>query len=537
MASNVGAFLALPPQIFLVLFLVFLNSFQGFGIRFVRYQYLTNEYGFSDKAAASLLGVQATLNLFFAGVGAVLTDAVGVRRCAMVAMSVSIVGRALVAFGRSRLELYASFLVLAPVGEALLSVGIYRVSLKKLTTPRTRAFAFAVEYATFNLSGALADVLIDALRRRPDAVIGGATFTGTRLFLVATFFVLLASWVVAFFGLRDETAFVAPGTAPASRVEAALAQLRRCRQAATTLRSRRLWRVFVASLAVFGVAKQWSESEQLMPPFLERRYGEKVPIFTIHSINLWGCLIFPTLVAAKTSDLPAFRVIVPGLWIMALSPLALVASPTPAGAAVWQAWLTAGEVLWSPRFSAWTISLAPEGREGLFIALAGVKDLLLTWPSTMLVGVLNARFNENCPSCRDAVGHFCSTVVDATTCASQTGVCDAPAGGWETSAAGRAVCPATCLECASYSDPNPRTLWTVVLLLSLTSPVVVAFALPFCGTAYRPARRRRTGSARRGAGRGLRPRAASGDGVAMVAPPQDETGLLEAPKADAAGVA
>jgi nitrate/nitrite transporter NarK len=104
MASNVGAFLALPPQIFLVLFLVFLNSFQGFGIRFVRYQYLTNEYGFSDKAAASLLGVQATLNLFFAGVGAVLTDAVGVRRCAMVAMSVSIVGRALVAFGRSRLD-------------------------------------------------------------------------------------------------------------------------------------------------------------------------------------------------------------------------------------------------------------------------------------------------------------------------------------------------------------------------------------------------------------------------------------------------
>ena len=435
------------------------------------------------------------------------------------------------------------------------------MSLKKLTTPRTRAFAFAVEYATFNLSGALADVLIDALRRRPDAVIGGATFTGTRLFLVATFFVLLASWVVAFFGLRDETvadaddpeegaapaagspkrrarayaggawsprawlawrreetrryvvsptrpkAFVAPGTAPASRVEAALAQLRHvAAEAATTFRSRRLWRVFVASLAVFGVAKQWSESEQLMPPFLERRYGERVPIFTIHSINLWGCLIFPTLVAAKTSDVPAFRVIVPGLWIMALSPLALVASPTPAGAAVWQAWLTAGEVLWSPRFSAWTISLAPEGREGLFIALAGVKDLLLTWPSTMLVGVLNARFNENCPSCRDAVGHFCSTVVDATTCASQTGVCDAPAGGWETNAAGSAVCPATCLECASYSDPNPRTLWTVVLLLSLTSPVIVVFALPFCGTApTASARHRRTGSgtsAARAAGSG-----------------------------------
>ncbi|KAH8048283.1 hypothetical protein JL721_11987 [Aureococcus anophagefferens] len=245
MASNVGAFLALPPQIFLVLFLVFLNSFQGFGIRFVRYQYLTNEYGFSDKAAASLLGVQATLNLFFAGVGAVLTDAVGVRRCAMVAMSVSIVGRALSwpLGGRGRCPVAGTMCLercpikrvssqVAPRAlrelprprarrrEALLSVGIYRVSLKKLTTPRTRAFAFAVEYATFNLSGALADVLIDALRRRPDAVIGGATFTGTRLFLVATFFVLLASWVVAFFGLRDETVTDADdpeeGAAPAA---------------------------------------------------------------------------------------------------------------------------------------------------------------------------------------------------------------------------------------------------------------------------------------------------------------------------------
>ena len=54
-ASNVGAFLALPPQIFVVLLLVFLNSFQGFGMRFVRYQYLTNEYGLSDAAAATEL--------------------------------------------------------------------------------------------------------------------------------------------------------------------------------------------------------------------------------------------------------------------------------------------------------------------------------------------------------------------------------------------------------------------------------------------------------------------------------------------------
>ena len=106
-----------------------------------------------------------------------------------------------------------------------------------------------------------------------------------------------------------------------SRLEAATATLRAAaREASETLRLRALWRVVLFSVAVFGVAKQWSEGEQLMPAFLERRFGEGVPIYTIHSINLWGCLLLPPLVAARTSDLEPFRVIVPGLWIMALSP-------------------------------------------------------------------------------------------------------------------------------------------------------------------------------------------------------------------------
>ena len=49
----------------------------------------------------------------------------------------------------------------------------------------------------------------------------------------------------------------------------------------------------------------------------------------------------------------------------------------------------------------------------------------------MLVGWLNDAFNENCASCRDAVGHFCATrAVDRPTCASSTGICAPPAGGW-----------------------------------------------------------------------------------------------------------
>ena len=50
------------------------------------------------------------------------------------------------------------------MGDALLSTGLYRVALKKLTTPTTRPFAFACSYAVSNLAGALADVVVDKMR-------------------------------------------------------------------------------------------------------------------------------------------------------------------------------------------------------------------------------------------------------------------------------------------------------------------------------------------------------------------------------------
>ena len=57
--------------------------------------------------------------------------------------------------------------------------------------------------------------------------------------------------------------------------------------------------------------------------------------------------MLPPIVAAFTSDAGPLESW-PGVWIMATSPM-MIASPTASGAVVWEAWLTAGEVLWSPR--------------------------------------------------------------------------------------------------------------------------------------------------------------------------------------------
>ena len=235
-----------------------------------------------------------------------------------------------------------------------------------------------------------------------------------------------------------------------------------------------------------------TQVDQLLPPFLERQFGEGGGIFLVHSTGMWGCFLLPPLVAAFTSDAEAFRIIVPGVWIMATSPIAMIVSPTAPGAVVWAAWLTVGEVLWSPRQQAWAVSLAPPGREGLFLALASLKDLFLAWPSTVLVGWrdsvsyptpsprltlphrLNREFNPNCPSCRDSVGRFCTVASEGNCVSTAGGTCAATLNLKD-------GCPAACPACPGFSDtaPDPRTVWLVVLALSLTSPLLIVAGLPF----------------------------------------------------------
>ncbi len=62
-SESIYRFLLLPHQAFLILFLEFLNSFRSFGLRFVLYNYITNEFGISDGRAGVLLGVKGFVDI------------------------------------------------------------------------------------------------------------------------------------------------------------------------------------------------------------------------------------------------------------------------------------------------------------------------------------------------------------------------------------------------------------------------------------------------------------------------------------------
>mmetsp|Transcript_13560 Transcript_13560/g.22242 ORF Transcript_13560/g.22242 Transcript_13560/m.22242 type:complete len:699 (+) Transcript_13560:74-2170(+) len=574
-------FLLLPRQVLIVLTLEFLNSFRSFGLRFVLYNYVTNEFGISDVKAGALLGIKGFVDILFGLIGSILVDVIGVRRISIIAMSVAIIGRSLLAFGRSTGSLYTALFLFSPCGDALLSVGLYRVALKKLTTPLTRPLAFAMSYAASNLAGALADLLVDKMRSTlKDVQIEengyfSGVFTPIRQFIVVTWVIVLVTFAIAYCFLEDWTVIdpndldddekrkqatlwenetdddenhatitsiipmdalpaspmirahllqrwfpnhydslhgieeeleVTNEDVPTSRRSLPKYQMYRTRynhntqtsnqqhgnastsicsglvkvvnQVIAILKLRNTWRVLIFGFLSFTIVLDWTASEIVLPPFLERRFGEKIPIYTIQSINLFGCLILPPFVGALTTGREDFQIVMPGLWLMAISPVFVALFPDVGGACIWQIVMTVGEVFWSPRIMSWTASLAPTGMEGLFFAITSARAIL--GPITdAVMGAMNDKYNTNCPDCRDQYGHFCDVVVNSDNantaqCVSVQEECNLFLENPQ-----QQSCPQTCLECPTWVPTDPSAFWYLLMIAGIAAPLSVWFFLPF----------------------------------------------------------
>eukprot|EP00804_Cyclotella_cryptica_P015564 CCRYP_003587-RA/>CCRYP_003587-RA protein AED:0.02 eAED:0.02 QI:106/1/1/1/0.5/0.33/3/1949/628 len=552
-------FLLLPAQLFTVLLLEFLTTFRSYGLRVIIFNYITNEFSISDSRAGELLGIKSIVDIGVGLCGCILVDIWGVRKLSLVALAIASVSRALMAFGRSEEVLYVALFLFSPLGDALLSIGLYRVALKKLTTPITRPMAFAVSYAVQNFAGVCVALSVDWMRRGVDIRLNSGfkgidgVYTPVRQFVVVTWLVVLATFAFAFYFLQDLTVIDPDDPDDDMEVDVGIKTFKestssngnlhqafvlndaneiilqsatpicdpktlerlyplQCRQNTITLqfkgykvfntvhsktsvtkhsalqsflqflkqlfsvlRIRKSWRVIAFSFCSVTVALQWTASDISLPPFLERRFGEQIPIYTIQNIHMMGCMILPPIVGAMTTGTDDFDIIMPGLWIMAVSPVMLVILPNVIGACAWQVVLTIGQVLWAPRQDSWTASLAPTGMEGLFFAVSCSRALLVPL-GDFAMGIMNAKYNTNCPQCRDRYGHFCDTqFFDGVTvgCESVQESCELHL------TSDDQTCPSTCNECPTWEYSDPSALWYILMVVSIISPLLVWCFLPF----------------------------------------------------------
>uniref|UniRef100_A0A7S4B3F4 Major facilitator superfamily (MFS) profile domain-containing protein n=1 Tax=Chrysotila carterae TaxID=13221 RepID=A0A7S4B3F4_CHRCT len=578
-ASHVAVFFSLPREAFTLLFMVFLNTMRGVALGTSRYQFLLNsEYAMKEVEVGVLLGSSGSWHLLVSLVCSPLLDAFGVRTIALVSLSVSCVTVGALAFGSTRAALV--FALYMP-GAELLGLALYSIGLKQLTTPATRATAFALQVALNNVAIVLGMNMVEALRHVSLGEAFGVSWSGLRAvmlvcFCIDLFELLLASVILTdaiVVALDDDetdggdvpadacngngahngapngmcnnlsngacngipnggqsgaaahgsTSSAAPPprpvrltressrgpvflAAPPSAKDYArgyvvgrrlsrgsLAALRSCKQMGAAikqsfasvcriLRARAAWQMLAFNILMVGSRNQWAAMSTLMITFLTRTFGDAVPAYSIRSLNPTINMLAPWLLAPLLAHLEPFAAILPGLWLFSLSALPMALRPSVGASVMWVVLTGLGEAVWAPRSVAWQMTIAPDGDEALFLALTSATSFVTQPLMTTLNGALNAEFVPDCRSCRDSAGNYCSKLVlhaSQPVCETRTGKeCSALSELFNSSLTMEATCPRSCAECPGWHS-DATSMFTIILLLALSSPVLMYACLPF----------------------------------------------------------
>ena len=146
------------------------------------------------------------------------------------------------------------------------------------------------------------------------------------------------------------------------------------RAAYLVLREARFWRFLLFVVLLVGVRFIFRHLDATFPKYMVRQFDRRTPFGTYLALNPLLVIVLLPFISAFTPRVSAFRMILGGSLISAVSAFALAASPTPRGAIAFVALLSIGEAVWSPRLYEYSTMIAPKGREGTYMALASAPN-------------------------------------------------------------------------------------------------------------------------------------------------------------------
>eukprot|EP01033_Poteriospumella_lacustris_P011346 gene11346-8068_t len=152
------------------------------------------------------------------------------------------------------------------------------------------------------------------------------------------------------------------------------------------------WRFCVFTLFLINLKMIFRHLDATLPTYLLRCFGSNYPKGMIYSINPFMIIWLTPIVAAMTSKWPHYDMIKYGGYFSALSPFFLAMSTSTWAVVMFMVFLSLGEAIWSPRLYDYTMSIAPQGREATFSALAAAPLFAAKIPVGLLSGYLLSHY-------------------------------------------------------------------------------------------------------------------------------------------------
>jgi len=356
---------------------------------------LDKEWHFASPGVVyGVLGLLSTTYGFLLGP---LVDKSGVRKALVVATLLSAASRYALAFTSSASKSVVLFLLFLPLASAnALCIPVLTIGIRRCTHRLNRGVAFGLFYTSMNLAAVIAESLNDSLSPRGTVLAGAVSST----FSVCIAALLREGVRVADSAEPSLPSDLSPASAWEEEADAPLKQKQPPPPPpppsyAELLRSRRLRQYLCVCLLLINLRTVSRHLEATLKPFLLRAFGCSTKAGAIQAINPAMVILLVPLVAAATTRERHFDMIRHGAWLSSLAPLWLVVTQSLAGAGLFVATTTLGESFWSPRWYDYSMQAAPEGREGMFSALAGAPLFFAAFPTGLESDALLKRF---CPS-------------------------------------------------------------------------------------------------------------------------------------------
>ncbi len=284
-------------------------------------------------------------------------------------------------------------------GEALMVPAIY-AALRRYTSKRTSGTAFNFQYLTMNIGAVLSFVMFDWLRGQFGNEAGNEA-----IFWAGTIFAIIC--IVASVTLRANIQVQDDGQIADVPEKKGEAREMPWTIAKSVISESAFWRFMLFIVLLIGVRLTFTHQFLVMPKYYTRVLGDAAPVGLLNTINptiiTIGLILFIPIIMRFT----VFRLIVVGTVISSLSVFILAIPGNYFTSLGWTIedgyWFIIlaqvvvfafGELIWSPRLSEYTVTIAPRGREGTYMSMATLPMFIAKPLNGWLSGLL---LTEYCP--------------------------------------------------------------------------------------------------------------------------------------------
>ncbi|KAL7440187.1 hypothetical protein ACHAXM_007223 [Skeletonema potamos] len=441
-----------PPELYKAYILKFLDSYAYFSFSLIFTLFLSQDFGMSDVEAGTIYGAWGALITVFGLFTGTIIDRLGVAKCLRIGFILSFITRIMLFTCTSKNVLLFCTLVALPLANCL-GIPVLTIGLRRYTNNENRGFAFGLFYVVMNVGALIAGPLVDVLTRHFNnngdssseeggdddaaaAAAGGGgeyedvtTIAATDEWAMTTNRGIILSGVIAnffavfvAFSMReikvDSNAHVPSAIAsddmddgsivdgddlvsdtPNSKTGKTFSNFQPIQGSGysilcDTIKTPNFRRFLLVVLLTLNVRMIFRHLDGTLPKYMIREFGENTPKGAVYSINPALIIIMVPIITAATSSVDPLVMIHYGTYVSALSVFFLVLSTSVPACVLFVITLSIGEAIWSPRLYDYTTTVAPEGREGTYMALSSAPLFLAKLPVGVISGVLLQKY---CP--------------------------------------------------------------------------------------------------------------------------------------------